>query len=289
MEFFIGDDRLVGDLYTPASDAIGVAVITGPLTSVKEQAPGAYAAALAKQGIAALAFDHRHFGESGGSPRQLEDPGQKIADIRAAVDAVADRYPVLPVYAVGVCAGAGYMAAAVAQEPRFAAFGGVAGFYHDAAQSRDWMGEGYDAAIAAGRQARLDFEAGSDAQMIPAVAMDGDRAMPMDEAFDYYGTDRGGEARFPNYTNAFAVMSREVTTPFDAQGAADKITVPTLMIHSENALSPMLARRFFDKLGGPKEQDWLQSKGQIDFYDDPSLIAPAVTMLSDFFRRSLPA
>jgi fermentation-respiration switch protein FrsA (DUF1100 family) len=61
--------RMVGNLYLPgAAEARAVAVITGPLTSVKEQAAGAYARALAERGLIALAFDHRTFGESGGEP-----------------------------------------------------------------------------------------------------------------------------------------------------------------------------------------------------------------------------
>lgn len=274
--------RIVGDLYLPDGAPKAAVVTTGPLTSVKEQATGAYAAALADQGFAALSFDHRYFGESGGEPRQYEDPEAKIADISAAVSALQARFPGLAIHALGVCAGGGYMAGAVAAEPRFRSFSAVAGFFHDAAQMREWSGAGYDAAIAAGAAARADWEATGTAATIPAVAMDGDRAMPLDEAFAYYGTDRGGEATYPNYRNAYALMSREKTTGYDAQAAAGKITRPVLMIHSENALSPMLARRFHDALVAPKTLEWVASEGQIDFYDDPALIGPAARRIADF-------
>ena len=75
-------DSLVGILYLPTTPPKGVVVTTGPLTSVKEQAAGVYAQALAKRGYAALAFDHRTFGESGGAPRQFESPEGKASDIR---------------------------------------------------------------------------------------------------------------------------------------------------------------------------------------------------------------
>ena len=39
----------------------GVAILTGPLTSVKEQATGAWASALAERGFGALSFDHRYY------------------------------------------------------------------------------------------------------------------------------------------------------------------------------------------------------------------------------------
>ena len=52
-------------------------VTTGPLTSVKEQATAPSREALAERGFAALAFDHRTFGESEGKPRQVEHPEGK--------------------------------------------------------------------------------------------------------------------------------------------------------------------------------------------------------------------
>src|SRR5262245_61235627 len=130
-EFECERERIVGTLQLPEASARAVVVTTGPLTSVKEQATGAYARALAQRGFAALAFDHRYFGESGGSPRQFENPAAKIADIRAAVAALrsASATAGLPVCAVGVCAGAGYMARAVAEEELISVFAGVAGYY----------------------------------------------------------------------------------------------------------------------------------------------------------------
>ena len=106
-------DRLTGVLHLPSAP-IAAAVATGPLTSVEEQATGAYALALARRGFAALAFDHRTFGESEGEPRQFENPEGNARDISAAVNAVRcdDRTRDLPVVAVGVCAGAGHMARA---------------------------------------------------------------------------------------------------------------------------------------------------------------------------------
>src|SRR5262249_32827037 len=113
----------------PTTGEPAVAVVTGPRTSVKEQASGAWAKAWAQRGIGCLAFDHRYFGESGGKPRQLENPYAKIEDIRAAVDALRGKpeFTAKPIVAVGICAGAGYMARAVAEEPRFSAFSTIAG------------------------------------------------------------------------------------------------------------------------------------------------------------------
>lgn len=277
VEFDSNGDQVVGELHLPEGRGrCGVAVLLGPLTSVKEQATGSYARALARRGWAALSFDPRYFGESSGQPRQYENPEAKIADVRNAVMFLSahERIDAERVVAVGVCAGAGYMARAVVDEPRFKAFGAVAGFYHDAAKQQEWMGaEAYQAALAKARKAREAWEAGADAERIPAVGKGGDVAMPLDEAYEYYGTERGG--RLGHYENSFAVMSREKTLPFDAQGAAAAISVPTLLVHSEKALAPALARTFYDHLNVTKDMVWLESAGQIDFYDDPQLVDAA--------------
>ncbi|MCA9693727.1 MAG: alpha/beta hydrolase [Myxococcales bacterium] len=285
--FSVDGDDIVADLYLPDRDDPAPAlVLEGPLTSVKEQVTGNYAAAMAKRGFVALALDHRHFGESGGAPRQYEHPGRKVEDLRAALDYLGRHPAVDPrrLGAVGVCAGAGYLAGLCADEPRIKAWGAVAGFFHDASKQREWMGDRYEPALARAVAAREQFEQTGEAERIPAVGLTGEVAMPLREAFDYYGTDRGGVA---NYTNSFAVMSREHTLPWDAQSAAPRITKPTLMIHSEKALAPALARQFFAALAGPAEQLWVESAGQIDFYDRQAQIDPAADALARHFEAHL--
>jgi uncharacterized protein len=118
---------------------------------------------------------------------------------------------------------------------------------------------------------------------MPAVAPDGgDVAMPLREAYAFYGTPRG---QVPNYVNRYAVQSSAYTVPFDARGPADAIEAPVLIVHSERALAPDLAHAFYAAVKTPKQQFWLQSRGQIDFYDDPKLIGPATDAVAAFFGR----
>jgi hypothetical protein len=174
-DFVVGGETPVGNLHLPDGSPNAAIVTTGPLTSVKEQATGAYARAMAERGFAALAFDHRYFGESGGQPRQFENPAAKVEDIRAAAAALAAerRTHHLPLAAVGVCAGGGYMARAVAEEPALRPFAGVAGVYSDASQTRAWFGDGFEEMIQRARDAEKRFEATGVAETIPAVAPDG--------------------------------------------------------------------------------------------------------------------
>jgi fermentation-respiration switch protein FrsA (DUF1100 family) len=285
--FMSGSSRLIGVLYRPVEQPAAAIVTTGPLTSVKEQATGAYARALADRGFAALAFDHLTFGESEGEPRQFEDPVGKARDVSAAVTALSEdeRTRDVPVVAVGVCAGAGYMARAVADDQRICAFAGVAGYYSDAAAFVGSSPREYRAAVDRGLAAEQRWRQTGVAETIPAVAPDGgDVAMPLREAYEFYGTSRGA---VDNYTNSFAVQSLAYTTPFDAQESASRIRVPFLLVHSEHALAPPLARKFYAAVGASKSELWLASQGQIDFYDDPHLIDPATDRIAALIRTTL--
>jgi uncharacterized protein len=276
-------ETAVGNLFLPEGDEPrGVVVAVGPLTSVKEQAAGTYAQAIAERGYAALAFDYRYFGESGGRPRQFEDPQANIEDIRNAVTALLadDRLTRLPTYGLGVCFGAGPMVRAVAEDDRFQGFAGVAGVYTDNAQTRAGMGDAYRTRIERGQAAERAWRETGEAETIPAVAPNGgDVAMPLREAYEFYGTPRG---QVPNYVNGYAVQSLAYSLPFDAHRAADALTVPVLIVHSENALAPGLARSFYAAVTSPKQELWLESQGQIDFYDDPRLITPAADAVAAF-------
>jgi uncharacterized protein len=276
------DETLVGNLFLPDGSApAGVVVAVGPLTSVKEQAAGAYAQAMAERGHAALAFDYRYFGESDGEPRQFENPEANIEDIKSAASALLadDRLTGLPLFGLGVCFGAGPMARAVAEDARFRAFAGVAGVYTDNAKTKATMGAAYQAAIDRGRAAEGRWRDTGEAETIPAVAPDGgDVAMPLWEAYAFYGTPRG---HVPNYVNGYAVQSSAYSLQFDARGAAEVIDVPVLIVHSERALAPDLARAFYSAVRSPKRELWLDSQGQIDFYDDPRLINPAADAVAE--------
>jgi hypothetical protein len=279
-------ETLVGNLFLPSeqSKPAGVVVAVGPLTSVKEQAAGTYAQAMAERGYAALAFDYRYFGESGGRPRQFENPVANIEDIKNAAAALLadDRLAGLPLFGLGVCFGAGPMVRSVAEDARFRAFVGVAGVYTDSARTKAMMGDAYQAAIDRGTAAERKWREIGEAESIPAVARDGgDVAMPLSEAYEFYGTRRG---QVPNYLNRYAVQSSAYTVPFDARGAANAIAAPVLIVHSEQALAPDLAHAFYAAVKAPKHELWLQSQGQIDFYDDSKLIGLATDAVATFLE-----
>lgn len=274
IEFTVGGVRVAGHLHRPLGRAaVPGLIVGGPMTSVKEQVTGVYAAALARRGFAALAIDHRHFGQSGGQPRQFEHHGRKREDLLAAVEFLAgirgvdaDRMA-----GVGICLGAGYIASAVTQDLRLRAFVGIAGYYRNPGEIRARDPAAFDSKVLLGKQELAKYELTGEARLIPAASMEHDAAMQTRDTVDYY-TRR---AAVENYRNEFAVMSRATFLNFDVQCLAPQIRVPSLIVHSPKALSPEWATRFFDKLPGSKEIAWTNSAGQTDFYDDPARVEEA--------------
>ena len=91
------------------------------------------------------------------------------------------------------------MARAVADDERIGWFAGVAGYYADGAAFARSSPQEYQAAIDRGLAAEKRWQETGIAETIPAVGPDGgDVAMPLREAYEFYGTPRGA---VDNYTN----------------------------------------------------------------------------------------
>lgn len=84
--FASGDSTCAAWLYLPSGVTSPPVVILGHgLGATREMRLDAFAERFAQAGIAALAFTYRHFGDSGGQPRQLLSIKRQLADWDAAI------------------------------------------------------------------------------------------------------------------------------------------------------------------------------------------------------------
>ena len=85
--FETGGERCAGTLFRPAEASVPApcVVMASGLSCVREQRLDAFAARFAEAGLVALTFDYRHFGGSGGEPRQLMLAARQRDDWRAAI------------------------------------------------------------------------------------------------------------------------------------------------------------------------------------------------------------
>ena len=205
---------MVGDLYLPdrgAADRLPALVVTGSWITVKEQMPAEYAKRLAEAGYAALTFDFRGYGESGGAPRQYESPARKSKDIASAVSFLAThgRVDSSRIGLLGVCASTGYAAEVAATDERVRTLALVAPWLHDGPLVRAMYGgeEGVRERAERGRSARARWERTGEVEVVPA-ASNTDRSAAMyweGDFLDYYLNPSRGA--IPRWSNRFAVMS----------------------------------------------------------------------------------
>jgi uncharacterized protein len=103
IEFDADGTPIRGWLYRPSSAAEPVAliVVAAGYACVKEMHMDKFAEAFARAGLAALVFDFRNLGASGGTPRQELNPWQQIEDYRHAVT-YASTLPFIDAHRIGV-------------------------------------------------------------------------------------------------------------------------------------------------------------------------------------------
>ncbi|MCX4750234.1 alpha/beta hydrolase [Kitasatospora sp. NBC_01287] len=263
------------------------AVVSGSWTTVKEQMAGCYARGLAEAGITALAFDFHGCGESGGDPRDLEEPDRKSADIAAAVDYLRGRPDVDPdrVGGLGVCAGAGYTAVSATRGAALRSLAMVAPWLHDAGLLAGLYGGAEQVAELRGRgeAAAARYRATGEVSYVPAVSLDDPRAAMVGDYAYYLDESRGA---VPQWPNRFAEMGWLGWLGFDAIAAAPGVAVPTVLVHSRDAAIPAGAERFHAALPGAKALHWMPGS-QFDFYDEERTVSTALDHVLAHFRQTL--
>jgi uncharacterized protein len=122
--FRSGDAECAAVLLRPeTADPAPCIVLGHGFGALKEGGPNRAAERYADAGFAALAFDYRHFGESGGEPRQLADIARQLEDWRSAVAFARTLDAVDPdrIALWGSSFAGGHVVAVAAGDPRVAA------------------------------------------------------------------------------------------------------------------------------------------------------------------------
>jgi alpha-beta hydrolase superfamily lysophospholipase len=124
LSFASGVDSCAAWLYSPVGGGARdpIVVMAHGLSGTRRDRLGAFAERFAAAGLAALAFDHRGFGDSDGEP-DLFHPRRQLEDWRAAITFSRSLSEVDPdrVATFGSSMGGGNALAAAAEDPRVAA------------------------------------------------------------------------------------------------------------------------------------------------------------------------
>jgi fermentation-respiration switch protein FrsA (DUF1100 family) len=281
--------RLAGHLYRPPQAAPGELtpgiVMTGPVSSVKEQTLPHYAERFAAAGYTVLTFDPRGFGESEGEPRFHYDPWLIISDyVNAAADVMArDDVVADQVAAIGVCMGGGFAVATAARERPLAACASIAGGYDIGGTFQRAMGtDGLAAYMRLANNLHERQRRGGKTEYIPTIAKElSDEVpvaiMPTAEAYSYYA--RTSRDHAPTWSWETTAASLEPYLTFNAISQAPLVApTPLLIIHgtTDTALLPELAQAAYDAAVGPKELVWIETHNHVELYDQDPYVSEAV-------------
>ncbi|MEU4118483.1 alpha/beta hydrolase [Kitasatospora sp. NPDC028055] len=286
-------------LYIPDNAAQGplpALVVGHPGTGVKEQTSGTYARQLAERGFVTLAFDAAYQGESGGLPRGLEDPAQRVEDFKAAVSYLLTREEVDAerIGLLGICASGGYSLAAASGDSRVRAVATVstadpsrqfrlgADGSQDPAVFRTLLVEAARARTAAARGEEPGVMTMFPQTAEQARALGGEHGV---EGFEYYCTTRGAHERSAKF---LAWESIDRLAGYDPFFAVPLIGPrPVLQIIGERAVTAWMAIEAHQRATGPKEIHWISGASHVDLYDKAEYIDPAVGKLTAYFARHL--
>jgi len=292
---------IVGNLFKPAgftaNNRYAAVVVTHPFGGVKEQTAGLYAQRLAEEGFVALAYDASYQGESGGQPRLMEVPAQRLDDISCAIDYLVQHPQVDSgrIGSLGICAGGGYALCNAQTELRVKAVAAVSTFNLGEAR-REGMGtisheermkRLRDASDARSREAR-----GEPVGLVPVVpdsAASFTESTPQlyREGYDYYRTSR---AQHPNSPNRYVFSSLPQQMAFFPFEQLDTISPrPLLAIAGSKADTLFWSQQVYQKAKEPKELFLVEGATHIDMYDRPQFVTTAVAKLKEFFDRHLSA
>lgn len=285
--------NLKGHLFLPpnfnTAEKYPATIVTGSWTSVKEQMPDTYASIMAKEGFITLTFDFRGFGESEGQPRQVEDYNIKIEDIKAAVGYLAahPNVDVAQLSGLGVCASAGYMAYATAQDKRIKQLVMVAPWLHNPEIARtiyDMRPGGAEGLLKAAKKAKIKYASTGEMDYVLATSeLDPLSAMYVPtNAFDYYLNP--AKAAGKKYDNRFAVSSWESWLTFDGISAGKEIQQPVFIVHSENGALPQGTKDFYKLLRGKKDIIWLNAFSQQQLYFQADAVNAAMNKVIEFLK-----
>lgn len=291
--------NIIGNLYFPTQYKKGehypALIISGSWTTVKEQMAGLYAEKLAEKGFITLAFDFRNYGESEGKPRFWENPRMKIEDISAAVNFLVQLPEVNKesIGAFGVCAGAMYTLIAATKDNRIKSVVTAASWLQDEEAVKLFYGgeTGVKAKIEAARKAKDKFIKTGIVEYIETISTSNPSAA-MYGSYDYYlNPERGAVKEWSN--DKFAIMSWEEWLTLNPMPYANKLKVPTLMIHSDACVLPQYTKRFFKKIASKdKRLDWIATTlespmQQFKFYDQKKEVELTVTKAAEWFHKKL--
>lgn len=295
--------KIAANVYTPAgydenSDKKYPAItVAHPNGGVKEQVAGLFAQKLAENGYIAIAADAAYQGTSGGEPRMLDTPENRVNDIHGMVDLLY-AFPGVDTERIGmlgICGGGGYTTKAAQTEKRAKAVATLSMFNTGIVRLNglnDSQVDTIDERLAAAAEARSK-EANGEGVQYPAS---GGSALTREELEAmgpglysegqlYYGFDYA----HPNSGGAVPTKCLLDLVNFDARQNMNLITQPLLMMAGSEADTLYMTQDCFNLATGTenKELFLIEGASHIQTYYVEEYVNQELNKLAEFFGEYL--
>ena len=291
--------QIAANVYTPANydpaKKYPAIVVAHPNGGVKEQVAGLYAQRLAEQGYITITADAAYQGASGGMPRSVDKPANRIEDIHGMADYLS-QYPGVDsarIGLLGICGGGGYSLKDAQTDKRFKALATLSMF--DSGLVRR---NGYQDSQLSTLQARLKQASDARSREVATgeVSYSGDASLteeqiaklPYDlyrQGYEYYWKTHA----HPNSTFRYTTSSLLELMRFDAQSNMDLINQPLLMMAGTKADSLYMTESAFQKATGTQNKKLFLLDGatHIETYWVPRYVDAAMGQLDAFFGKNI--
>lgn len=291
---------IAANVYTPAgydkTKKYPAIVVAHPNGGVKEQVAGLYAELLAKQGYIVIAPDAAYQGASGGTPRNVDTPSSRTADLHAAADFIST-YAGVDANRIGIldiCGGGGYTLNAAKTDKRFKAVATLS-MFNTGLVRRNGFKNSQVATIQQrlkeASEAREEEARGGQVRYVgnmPKMSKEEVAKMPFElyrEGYEYYLETHA----HPNSTFRYTQSSLLDLMRFDATDQIELINQPLLMLAGSKADTRDMTEDAFAKAvnAQPKELYLLEGATHIQTYWKEPYVTQAVKKLTEFFKKNL--
>ncbi|WP_406034222.1 alpha/beta hydrolase [Nocardioides sp. NBC_00163] len=289
---FSGQDVTLRGWFYAAEGVVSrapVVVMVHGLSAVKEMYLDEYAEIFSQAGLNVLAYDHRNFGASDGTPRQDIDSIAQARDLRHAITYATGRDDVDPdrVGIWGTSHGGGLVLSVAAVDHRVRAVVAQVPFISGSGQLTRLVRPDFRPMMHSVLEGeRRNLYNGGEPTLMPAVDADplGSALMASGEAWEFF--TKTAQDRAPSWRNEVTVRSLERIGEFEPGDGIHRISPsPLLMIVAEQDISAYaeLAFEAYERAREPKELVVLPC-GHFDVYTGAAFDASSKAACEHFVR-----